>query len=150
MLCLENAPLPMGGAVGVLKASVDPRINALVSLAGMVNTKNFAETEFGDETPDKGLMWEDEDCPLSSVFMKDLCETISTIAPQAGQVDVPWLLLHGTKDDVVHPRDTKQIKRLKGNSVHVILVKGADHSFNEPEHKQQMTEAVVSWLRQQI
>ena len=31
----------MGGAVGVLRASHDPRIKFLVSLAGMVNTKDF-------------------------------------------------------------------------------------------------------------
>ena len=55
----------MGGAVGVSVASQDDRILGLVSLAGMVNTKKFAETEFGEVTPDEGLMWDDEDCPLS-------------------------------------------------------------------------------------
>ena len=53
----------MGGAVGVSVAAVDKRIQALISLAGMVNTKKFAETEFGEVIPDAGNMWDDEDCP---------------------------------------------------------------------------------------
>src|SRR5262245_42027044 len=37
----------MGGAVGVLRAARDSRIKRLVSLAGMVDTKGFAQREFG-------------------------------------------------------------------------------------------------------
>ena len=62
----------MGGAVGVSVAAVDKRIEALISLAGMVNTKKFAETEFGEVIPDEGNMWDDEDCQLSQVFMDAL------------------------------------------------------------------------------
>ena len=41
----------MGGAVGGMCAAHEPRIKALVSLAGMVQMAKFAETEFGDVTP---------------------------------------------------------------------------------------------------
>ena len=136
----------MGGAVGVIQASKDTRINALVSLAGMIDTKAFAETEFGEETPDSGLMWEEEECPLSSAFMTDLCETVGSVAPLVDTVSVPWLLLHGTADDVVNPRDTEQVRSIKGDAVKVVLVEGGDHSFNEPAHKAQATAAVVEWL----
>ena len=71
----------MGAAVGVLRASLDARIHCLVSLAEMIDTKTFAKTELGAETPDAGLMWEEEACPLSSAFMKDLCETIQSVLP---------------------------------------------------------------------
>ncbi len=137
----------MGAAVGVLQASKDRRIQALVSLAGMVDTRRFAETEFGAETSDAGLMWEDEDCPLSSAFMTDLCQTIVTVAPAAKLIRVPWLLLHGTADDVVVPEDTRSIAALKGEAVDVQFIEGADHSFSEPNHKAAMTDAVVKWLK---
>lgn len=139
----------MGAAVGVLLASEDPRIQALVSLAGMVDTRKFATTEFGSEVPDEGLMWDDEKCPLSSDFMQDLCETIGSVAPAADSVTVPWLLVHGTADDVVLPEDTRCISELKGDAVDVKFVEGADHSFNEPEHKAAMTTAVVAWMQNQ-
>ena len=50
----------MGGAVGVLRTSGDERIRLLVSLAGMVHTRAFAEREFGEEVPDEGCMWESQ------------------------------------------------------------------------------------------
>lgn len=138
----------MGAAVGVLQAAKDRRIKALVSLAGMIDTKTFANTEFGSETPDEGVMWEEESCPLSSAFMRDLCETIGTVAPHVASIEAPWLLLHGSADDVVLPRDTEQVQGIKGDAVKAIYIEGADHSFNEPEHKAKMTESVVTWLSQ--
>jgi alpha/beta superfamily hydrolase len=139
----------MGGAVGVLQAAKDARINALVSIAGMVDTKTFATTEFGEETPDAGLMWEEPSCPLSSRFMHDLCETIGSVAPLVESVKAPWLLLHGTADDVVLPKDTEQVQSLKGDAVEVIFVEGADHSFNQPAHKAKLTQSIVEWLTAQ-
>ncbi len=138
----------MGAAVGVLRASQDPRINALISLAGMVDTKTFAETEFGDVTPDQGVMWEEDSCPLSTAFITDLRETIATVAPEAKTVRVPWLLLHGTADDVVSPKNTELIQALRGAGADVIFVDGAGHSFSDPSHADVAARSVVRWVRQ--
>ena len=135
----------MGGAVGVLTAAKDSRIHGLVSLAGMIDTKAFAETEFGAEIPDQGFMWEDESCPLSSEFMNDLCEHIVTVEPSITSIRVPWLLLHGTADDVVLPKDTQTVVSLLGDKVTARFINGADHSFSETAHKSQMIQALQSW-----
>ncbi|HAV13070.1 MAG TPA: alpha/beta hydrolase [Opitutae bacterium] len=137
----------MGGAVGVLQAAKDSRIQCLISLAGMINTQLFAQTEFGDVTPDTGFMWDEKDCPLSSKYMHDLCETVHNVIPLADCIQIPWLLIHGTADDVVLPADTESVQTLKGDSVDVVFIEGADHSFNEQSHKAQMTQAVVEWLK---
>lgn len=136
----------MGNPVGILQAIKDRRIQAIVSLAGMIDTKTFAQTEFGDETPDEVLMWEEASCPLSSAYMHDLCDTIGTVQPLIDSVQIPWLLLHGTADDVVLPKDTETVASTKGESVTTIYIDGADHSFNDPSHKAEMTQAVVNWL----
>lgn len=138
----------MGGAVGVIQAAKDTRIHALVSLAGMIDTKAFATTEFGNEIPDQGCMWEEPDCPLSADFMKDLCETIDTLIPLTECIYIPWLLLHGTSDDVVQIKDTQSVEAIKGDAVTVVYIEGADHSFNEAAHKSKMIETVVDWVRQ--
>jgi uncharacterized protein len=95
-------------------------------------------------------MWEEDDCPLSSKFMHDLCDTIGSVAPLAESVSVPWLLVHGSADDVVLPKDTQTIRDRKGDAVKVVWIEGADHSFNDPAHKTQMTEAVVALLSSQV
>lgn len=136
----------MGSPVGVIQAVKDGRVNALVSLAGMVDTKAFAETEFGDAIPDEDCMWEEEDCPLSFKFMHDLCQTIGNVAPLAEMVKVPWLLVHGTADDVVLPGDSETIKLIKGDAVSLLPVPEAGHSFDGATEKAELTQGVVEWL----
>ena len=92
-------------------------------------------------------MWEEESCPLSSEFMKDLCDTIVTVEPLADCIATPWLLVHGTADDVVLPKDADFVKGLPGDAVEAVFVEGADHSFNQPTHKAQLTETIANWMR---
>jgi len=136
----------MGAAVAVVTAAGNRRVSALVSLAGMVDTEQFAETEFGEVDPDRGLMWDEPACPLSCAFMRDLCDTIGNVAPQAEKIDCPWLLVHGTADDVVLPVDTATIAKSRGDAVTARFIDGADHSFNDPAHKSEMTRTVADWL----
>lgn len=138
----------MGGAVGVIRASEDPRIRQLVSLAGMVSTRKFAETEFGEVEADRGFMWDDEDCPLSSSYMADL-RGIDTVVDRGAQIKVPWLLVHGTEDDVVLIQDTKDILAKAGDNAEYVELPGSGHVFSD-EHCQKMVDAVVGWVRKQF
>ena len=138
----------MGGAVGVLRAVSDERIKALVSLAGMVNTGKFAETEFGEVVPGEGNMWDDEDCPLSQAYMDDL-RGIGTLVKKGSEVRVPWILVHGTEDDVVLIEDTHDIIEQATGNHQKLIIDGADHVFSQPEHMREMVEGVTNWLKGQ-
>jgi alpha-beta hydrolase superfamily lysophospholipase len=138
----------MGGAVGVRCASGDSRIKLLVSLAGMVHTKTFAETEFGDVTPDEGFMWDEPDCPLSQAYMDDLTE-IETVVNDAPQISVPWLLVHGTDDDVVPIQDSYDIFDKTNAPKELIELEGANHVFSD-EFTPMMVEKVVNWIHAQF
>ena len=138
----------MGGAVGVLAAAKDDRIKFLISLAGMVSTEKFYDTEFGEETPDTGCMWEEPDCPLSSAFKNDL-KGIHSTAPQASQVSVPWLLIHGTADDVVLIDDSQEAYSLATGPKKFVEIEGANHVFSEHGQKP-MIEAVIEWLQTRL
>ena len=136
----------MGGAVGVLRASGDERIRLLVSLAGMVHTRAFAEREFGEEVPDEGCMWEEPDCPLSQAYMDDMAQ-IDTVVRRGAEIVVPWLLIHGSEDDVVPIDDSHDILAQASDNAELVVIDGADHVFSE--HAQVMVEKVVGWLRGQ-
>lgn len=138
----------MGGAVGVLRAAADPRIDLLVSLAGMVSTKKFAETEFGEVTPDAGDMWDDPDCPLSSAYMADL-RAIDTVVDRGRHITAPWLLVHGSEDDVVLIEDSRQISAVAGGEARLVELPGADHVFSG-EQTAPMVETVVGWLQEKL
>jgi len=134
----------MGGAVGVIRAAEDRRIRKLISLAGMVDTAGFARREFGDVEPDKGNMWDDESCPLSQAFMDDL-KGIGSVADRATMISVPWLLVHGTEDDVVPLQDSKDILAKAGSNATLVEIPGADHVFNG-NACEMMIAAVKNWL----
>ena len=133
----------MGGAVGVLRASRDPRIRLLVSLAGMVHTQAFAQREFGDETPDQGCMWEEPDCPLSQAYMDDMAH-IDTVVEKGADIAVPWLLVHGSEDDVVPIEDSRDISA-RASTAQLVELDGADHVFSD--HTAAMIGQVVPWVK---
>ena len=138
----------MGGAVGVLRASEDKRIQLLVSLAGMVHTKAFAQREFGDVTPDEGFMWDEPDCPLSQAYMDDLTQ-IGTVVDLSPQIAVPWLLVHGDEDDVVPIEDSRDILARAHDQTQLIRLQSANHVFSE-ESTPVMVERVIVWIKAQL
>ena len=135
----------MGGAVGVLRASQDSRIKLLVSLAGMVHTKIFAQTEFGDVTPDEGVMWDKPECPLSSAYMDDMAQ-IGSVVDRASRITVPWLLVHGTEDDVVPVGESREIFENASEPKELIELEGADHVFSDGATGAMVTK-VVDWVQ---
>lgn len=138
----------MGGAVGVLRAAADPRIRLLVSLAGMVYTQAFAEREFGMVKPGEGFMWDNPECPLSQAYMDDMAK-IHSVADQAPKIKVPWLLVHGTEDDVVPLQDSKDIAARANDPKELIELPGADHVFSGPA-TQKMIEVVTAWIKSRL
>lgn len=138
----------MGGAVGVLRAARDSRIKALVSLAGMVHTKAFAEREFGMVKPGEGFMWDDMNCPLSQRYMDDMA-AIGSVVDQSAKIRVPWLLVHGADDDVVPIQDSLDIFARANEPKKLVKLPGANHVF-AGEHTQPMVTEVVKWVKAQF
>lgn len=136
----------MGGAVGVLRAASDPRIKTLVSLAGMVDVAQFSERKFGTLTPGTGNMWDKPECPLSQAYVDDM-RSIATVLPQAADIGIPWLLVHGTADDVVPLKDSHDALRASHGRAQLLEIDGADHSFTD-DGIAVMTTGVIDWLRQ--
>ena len=135
----------MGGAVGALRAAKDPRIKALISLAGMVHTKAFAEREFGMVKPGEGFMWDDTNCPLSQRYMDDMA-AVGSVIDCAPKIHVPWLLLHGTEDDVVPVQESREIFARANQPKELMELKGANHVF-AGEHTAPMISHVVNWVK---
>jgi hypothetical protein len=134
----------MGGAVGVLRASFDPRITNLISLAGMVHTKRFVEAEFGEVVPDQGLMWDKPDCVLSSTYLADL-RSIGSVLPQAASITVSWLFVHGAQDDVIPIAEGREMFEAAPQPKQMIELPDADHVFSDAACAQ-MTCAVTGFL----
>ncbi|MGE9295767.1 MAG: alpha/beta hydrolase family protein [Puniceicoccales bacterium] len=132
----------MGGAVGVIATTSGQPINTLISVAGMVHIKEFADTEFGAEK--RGFMWEEEDCPLSQTYLDD-CAQWGSIVERGAQVNVPWLLIHGEPDDVVPIHHSRDIITRAGGNARLIEVPAANHVFSG-DAETLLVDAVAPWL----
>jgi len=134
----------MGGAVGVKTGVIEPRLEVIISLAGMVRTKGFCEREFGMVTPDEGAMWDEPGCPLSQAYVDDL-HRISDLFGEVSRLSQPLLLVHGTADDVVLPEDSIDAHARAAEPRQLVLIEGAEHSFGEATYPQ-VVEAAARWL----
>lgn len=133
----------LGAAVGVLRAARDERLRALVSLAGMLHVARFFETHFG-ELPYGAPMLGKAHCPWNRALAED-ARALGSLVDAARAVRVPWLLVHGTADELVPHQDALDAQRAAGATARVELLPGVDHRFGgavEP-----MTRLVAPWLR---
>lgn len=132
----------MGAAVGVLLAATETRLEGLISLAGMVHTHDFAQRKFGDQTPDQSLMWDKPECPLSQAFMDDM-RAVDSVLSLAPQIQIPWLLIHGSEDTVVPLTESEQIAAQAPDAQLQVLT-SADHVFSDSA--EDMARTVCDWL----
>lgn len=135
----------MGAAVGVLAAHEDSAISRLVSLAGMVDTADFAQRKFGDQLPGASFMWEKPECPLSQWFMDDMV-AIQSVELRAADIQLPWLLVHGDSDTVVPLVESQRIAADSSKPRVLVTLEGADHVFSD-QASSTMAQAVVAWLQ---
>ncbi len=136
----------MGGAVGVMRASVDPRIACLVSLAGMVHVDAFMRAQFGHLAPG-ALMLDKPECPWSPKLAEDAAR-IGSVTAQAARIRVPWLLVHGDADEMVPCQDALDAREAAGGRPELVRLPGIDHRFNGA--LPQVIDAVVPWLRARL
>jgi hypothetical protein len=140
---LAYAGHSMGGAVGVLRAVRDPRIRGLVSLAAMVHTGAFARRTFGALTPGRDLMLDKPGCVLPQAYLDDL-SGIDSVVEQAARVSVPWLFVHGARDELVPLSDTHDAFARANTTKELVVLEQADHVF-EPGCTARMVQAVTRW-----
>lgn len=138
----------LGGAVGARVAAQEPkRINTLVSLAGMTHTAAFFQREFGDQTPGSGFMWDEPTCPLSQKAWDDAHKIQNTLHA-AQSLSQPWLLIHGTEDDVVPLTDSHDARDAAKTSPRTKLIErpAESHMFTEKAHPE-IAKAIADFLR---
>lgn len=135
----------MGGAVGVLRASQDARIRRLVSLAGMVHVRQFAERHFGGLTPGRDLMWGKPGCLLATTYLEDL-RRLDSLVDCTSRISVPWLLVHGDADTIVPLQDSRDIFARAREPKELVVLEGCDHVW-EPGFTPRMVDLVINWLR---
>lgn len=132
----------MGGAVGTLFAARDARLAALVTLAAVTHTAEFVTRMFGHLEPGQPML-DKPQCPWGHALRDDLL-AIETTTTAARAVSSPWLIVHGSEDDVVPIAHSDDLAAAALAADYVRL-EGVDHSFSG-EGLDALVETVVPWL----
>lgn len=135
----------MGAAVGLRVAEQrHALVHGLISVAGMIETAAFCDREFGMLTPGEGFMWDDPACPLSQAFVDDL-HAIGSLLPEASTLKQPWLLLHGTADDVVPIEDSRAADEAASCDHRLVEIPDEGHLFSEGSYPT-LVGTIADWI----
>jgi len=67
------------------------------------------------------------------------------VGAQAARVS-RLLVMHGTRDDVVPPRDANLIFERAANPKKLVIVDAADHRFSQQSHREIMLDSISEWF----
>ena len=133
----------LGGWAGIIAASRDPRIHAVVTLNGISNLRTLSLSDalaadharFLHNITSKGIQsqWRALEWTYNPVDIVDLLHSC------------PLLIVHGRADAIVPVSQAIELKNKAGGSAELALIEGADHGFGS--HRKQLVEAVVTWLK---
>jgi len=133
----------LGGAVGVMQAARDSRLALLVCLAGIAHPAEFMQRLFGKLRLGDALLGKAH-CPLGAALRDDLLG-LGSIVDRATRVTAPWLLVHGTADEVVPVTHARDLAAAAGGRAGLVELPGVDHSFSG-DGLHAMLAAVVPWV----
>jgi pimeloyl-ACP methyl ester carboxylesterase len=136
----------MGGAVGLLRAGTDPRIAVLVSLAGMVHVHRFMQRHFGHLAHGDAMLGKPA-CPWNRNLEED-ARRIGSLTDVARGIRIPWLMVHGTADELVPLQDSVDARAAAGGRPELMAIDGADHRFTGAHPA--LLQAVVPWIGRQL
>jgi len=136
----------MGGAVSLLRAGRDPRIAALVSLAGMVHVHGFMQRHFGHLRPGDAMLGKPA-CPWNRNLDED-ARRIGSLTDVARGIHIPWRLVHGTADELVPLQDSIDARAAADGRPELVTLEAADHRFTGAHPA--LLQAVVPWIARQF
>ncbi|MBC7914520.1 MAG: alpha/beta hydrolase [Pyrinomonadaceae bacterium] len=126
----------LGGGIGILQASVDKRIQKLVTWASISSFRNLWSPEQEKAWIANGVLHfvnsrTNQQMPIYSQLLDDLninSQRLDILAA-AKKVSSPFLMIHGEEDTSVSPLHAKEIEKQQVHK-NILLIPEADHVFN--------------------
>ncbi|HET8854701.1 MAG TPA: alpha/beta hydrolase-fold protein [Salinimicrobium sp.] len=151
-----------GGGTAVIKASEDTRIKQLITLASVSDfNARFPKGEELEAWKKNRIGYIEntrtgQKMPHLYSFYENFIENQErlTISSAAGELKIPFLIIHGTEDPTVDVSNAEDLKRWNPKA-ELFLLKGSNHVFegqhpweekNLPSAKEKIVEKVASFI----
>jgi pimeloyl-ACP methyl ester carboxylesterase len=124
-----------GGGISIIQSVADQRIDKLITLASISDFRSLWKKEEEDEWRKNGIILSfnvrtKQYTPLKVDLLNDLENHIEEydILGAAKQIKIPWLIIHGDRDENVHPDEAGKLKEKCLNS-ELFIIPYANHVF---------------------
>jgi alpha/beta superfamily hydrolase len=138
-----------GAAVSVCVAAKDRRVSSLILCSCPAQFRVATDRERAqsmiDHFREVGII-RDDDFPVSAEAWLDGFRHLIPIRQIEGISPRPLLMIHGTHDDVVDPRDAWALYEKAGQPKDIVMIEGAGHRLRVEDRA---VEAALSWLQAQ-
>lgn len=133
-----------GGGLSVLRAASDPELGALVTWSAVSTFHRWSRSELKQWRSEGKLdvvnARTGQVLPLYADVLDDLEQNAASgtgdeldIGAAAAKVAAPWLIVHGTQDETVDPREAQSLAEAGGagrsESIQLLGIEGAGHTF---------------------
>jgi len=148
----------MGGGISIIKAAEDKRISQLISMASVATFRNLWPKEIEPQWRLSGVLHfpnkrTGQDMPVKATLLDDLDRHQGrlNILAKAADVEQPWLIVHGTADNVVPVSHAHELKSMQPNAK-LSLIPNTDHVFgsSHPYLQQQLPPALIDLCNQAL
>lgn len=124
-----------GGGISVIKAAEDPRVKKLCTWASVSDIVNRNKQRTIETWKQDGVVYThnwrtEQNMPLFLQFYETLVahKDRLNILKAARQLTIPFLIVHGTKDEAVAVEDAADLRQA-GKHAELVLIDGANHTF---------------------
>jgi len=126
-----------GGGLGILAASTDRRIGALVTWCAISNVHRYSREEIeawrGRGRLDVLNSRTGQVLPILTDVLDDVKlhgDTTLDIPGAASRITAPWLILHGEHDPTIDTREARALLSASGGRAELVIIPGAGHTFD--------------------
>jgi dienelactone hydrolase len=149
-----------GGGIGILYTARDPRVRALVTWAAISSVDRWPAPQRSSwraaGRTDVQNARTGQILPLYPDVLDDIEQNASDldIEAAAGQIAVPWLVIHGTEDESVQFAEAEKLKAASGHpDTRLLSIARAGHTFGAVHPWRSTTpeldtvfDATLAWL----
>ena len=152
-----------GGGISILKAAEDPRVKKLVTWASVSDFLNRNKKLTVDTWHEKGVVYTfnartKQQMPLYLQFYETMQANKErlNVMKSAKHLTIPFLIIHGTKDEAVDLKDAEELHRackhsewlVVGEAGHTFGVKHPFEALSFPEQAQFVFERTLAFLKE--
>ncbi len=126
-----------GGGIAVLQAARDTRVRALVTWAAISSVERWSPAAVAEWRRTGSMPVENSRTGQRFQLTTDILDDVERhavgsldILGAATRVTVPWLIVHGSDDETVSPKEAETLRAASAApTTRLLTVKGAGHTF---------------------